>query len=243
MKNNATTQIKSVGYELKGLLVLFALMVFTLAASAQKSAVLAAFSKYGIDQSLLIPGNLKAPDNYAFDLKETTITNGKSKVTVAKFDPSGAVEEQWTVVSIDGKSPSNGDIKTFRKNKTKPEKSDKTDDESYKIEKETADQLVISYKMDAASLSKDAESLKDCRLYMTIDLRTKKLSQIKLLNEKPIKIKILKADKFEMLSKYTFNDQAKHYLPLTEDLNIEAKFMGQPVTVQTITEYSNYTKK
>jgi len=225
------------------LVTLFILLVSALSASAQKSVVLDAFSKHGIDPGILNPVNVRTPDDYAYDLKQTTVTAGKTNVTVARFDPSGPKEEQWTVVSVDGKSPSKGDINSFRKNKAKPQSSEKTDDASYRIEKETADQLVLSYKPDATSLSKETAFLKDCRLYMTVSLKTRKLEQVQALNEKPVKIAILNADQLDLTIKYVMNEEAKRYFPVNDNLNIQAKFLGQKVNVETVTEYSNYTKK
>lgn len=229
--------------QMKTLLILFILVIFTLTASAQKSVALSALSKHGIDAGVLNADNIQKPDGFTFDLKETTIAAGKQSVIMARFDPSGPKEEQWTVVSTDGKSPSKSDIKTFRKNHNTPPANTRADESSYKIEKETSDQLVISYKQDPSSLAKDAAFMKDCRFYMTINLQTKKLEQVQALNEKPLKIKILTAEKFDLVAKYSWNDQAKSYVSVREDLNMSVKFLGQSTSVQTISEYSNYTKK
>ena len=210
---------------------------------AQKSVVLNAFSKYGIDAGILDPANLQQPDDYAYELKQTTITTGKESVLVAKFDPAAAKEEQWRVVSVNGQSPSRSDINGFRKGQHKADGGNRADDASYRIENESADKLVISYKVDAASVPKDAAFMKDCRSYMTINLGNKQLEQIRVINEKPLKIKILNADKFEMVQLYLRNEPSKRYFPLHQNLDIQSRFMGQDVRVQTITEYANYKKK
>ena len=227
---------------LKTSLALVLLALFTFTAAAQKTAVTDAFSKYGLDASILNAENLQQPDNFAYDFKQTTTTAGKVISTVARFDPSGAKDEQWTVISTDGKSPSKSDINTFRKNHSKPAPA-LADESSYKVEKETPDYLVISYKLNPAAADKEAAMLKDCRQYMTVNLKTRKLEKIQTLNEKPFKIKILNAEKFDLVTRYLWNDQAKRYFGINEDLNILAKFMGQAVTIQTVTEYSNYIKK
>ncbi|MBE9602335.1 hypothetical protein [Pedobacter sp. MC2016-24] len=220
----------------------FLLVISAITAAAQKSIVLDAFSKHGIDAGMLNADNVEAPADYAYELKQTTITSAKKNTIVAKFDPSAPKEEQWTVVSVDGKSPSKSDINSFRKNQNKQSTS-QPDETSYRIEKETPDYLVVSFKSDPNTLAKDAAFLKDCRQHMTINLKTKKLEQIQGLNEKPVKINILNADKLDLLIKYSRNDQDKRYFPVNQELNIQAKFLGQAVNVQTITEYSNYTKK
>ncbi|HEY0611822.1 MAG TPA: hypothetical protein VGD35_19255, partial [Chitinophaga sp.] len=152
MKKTTATKLD---HSMRMLLAFFLLVTVTLTASAQKSIVLDALSKYSIDTSIIDAANVKRPDDYAFELKRTTIAAGKEGITIAKFDPSNAVEEQWTVVSIDGKSPSRSETNTFRKNQNKGAGPTKPDETSYKIEKETPEQLIISYKIDPGSLSKD----------------------------------------------------------------------------------------
>lgn len=229
---------------IKSLLVIFLLAVSTYTVSAQKSVVVAALSKHGIDAGILDPQTMQQQDDYAFDLKFTSTTAGKQTVTLAKFDPSNPESERWTVVSVDGKSPSRAEINSFRKNHSKQQPvTTRADDSSYKIDKETADYLLVSYKQDPASTPKDAGFMKDCRFYLTINLKTGKAEQVQAINEKPVKIKILNAEKFELTVKYSWNDQAKRYFTINEDLNMLAKFLGQTTTVETVSEYTNYTKK
>lgn len=230
-------------FSLKAHAVVFLLMVSTFNALAQKATVLASFAKNGIDVGILSAENHQPPENFSYELKQTTITGDVTKNIIAKFDPSSPKPEQWTVTSVDGKSPSRSDINSFRKNQNKEKVTPKTDDATYKIEKETADLLVISYKQIPGNDSKDNAFIKDCRSYMTINLRTKKLDQIQVVNEKPLKINILTAEKFDLVAKYVWNDQAKRYLSSNENLSMHTKFMGQSILVQTISEYVNYTKK
>ncbi|MCV9929732.1 hypothetical protein OIU83_18875 [Flavobacterium sp. LS1R49] len=225
------------------MVTIFLLMMFTFTASAQKSKVMDAFFKYGIDSSILNLEKTKRPDNYAFNFKQTIITSASEVVTIAEFDPGNSKAGCWTVISIDGKAPSKSAINTFRKNQNKPSPIFQIDDASYKIEKETADQLVVSYKLDPSKITKDNGFIKDCRFYMVINLKSKKLDQIQTLNEKPVKVTILTADKFDLVVKYKWDDQAKQYLPVNEKLHMEAKFIGQATNIETITEYSNYIKK
>lgn len=231
------------GNILKTLFALFLWVISTLSVSAQKSAVLDVFSKHGIDAGILDPNYLQQPEDFAYDLRQTTIAGGKETVIEAKFDPAGPKDEQWTVVAVNGKSPSKSDINSFRKNQSKPAESNQADIASYRVEKESSDYLVVSYKPDAASIPRDAAFMKDCRSYLTINLKNKALEQVQVLNEKPVKIKILNAEKFDVVTKYSWNGQAKRYFAMNQNLNILAKFLGQTVTVQTTSEYSGYTKK
>jgi hypothetical protein len=85
--------------------------------------------------------------------------------------------------------------------------------------------------------------MKDCRSYMTINLNTKRVEQVQALNEKPVKIKIINVDKLNIVTKYKWDEQAKRYFTISQNLDMQGKFLGQSVPVQTTTEYSNYVKK
>ncbi|TDQ11253.1 hypothetical protein [Pedobacter metabolipauper] len=227
---------------MKKLFLLTFLNLSVLVSSAQKSVVLDAFKKHGIDPSILDPASKEWPQNYKFDYKYTSVTGDKEKITLAKFDPSKPKEEQWTVISVKGKKPSTSDIKSFRKNQSKSPVSAKTDERTYKIEKENAEYLVITYKQDPASLPAEALFMKDCKLYMIINLKTKRLEKLQSLNEKPLKIKIFNAEKLDLVVKFTYNEQEKRYFTVSEDLNLMVKFLGQLAPMETISEYSNYKK-
>jgi len=243
MKNKTIEKLKSKKIKMKCLLTLFLFISSGLTAFAQKSVVADALSKHGIDQSVLEPANLKVPDDYSYTVKESTTTNGKTKVIVAKFDPAQSGDEQWTVIAVNDNPPSKSDINSFRKAKAKKQTVTKPDDASYKIEKEEADQIVFSYKADASAVPKDAEFLKDCRVFVTINTKTKQPELQQVRNEKPVKLGPLKADRFEVVTNFTKRDPGARYFPTSENVTMESKFLGQAVSVQTANEYSNYTKK
>ncbi|MES2653251.1 MAG: hypothetical protein V4663_16040 [Bacteroidota bacterium] len=228
---------------MKKFLSLTLLLLPFLSTFAQKSVVEKAFIKYGIDSAILDTKTNQRPENYAFDFKYTSISNGKEAVTLANFDPSKPEAERWTVLSIKGKAPSQSEIKTFRKNHNVPQTAAVLSDQrSYKIEKENADILVISYKQDPSTLPAESAFLKDCRLYMTINLKTKRLEKIQSLNEKPLKIKIFNAEKLDLVITFKYNETEKRYFTESEDLNLIVKFLGQLAPMETISEYSNYKK-
>ncbi|MEJ5053838.1 hypothetical protein [Sphingobacterium sp. MYb382] len=228
---------------IKSILTVCFVAVAAMSASAQKSVIEDAFSKYQIDTKLLDAEYLQQPTNYAYDMKQTLSAAGKETVTVATFDPTRPKDEQWNVLSINGKAASKSDVNSFRKTREKPAETNRADDATYKIDKETADYLVISFKLDPSSLPKEASFMKDCRMVMTINLKTKRLEKTQAFNEKPVRIKILTADKFELTVKHVWNDQAQRYFTTGDDLNMLAKFIGQETNVRTTSEYSNFAKK
>lgn len=216
------------------------ILICTMQATAQRSVVTAALSKYGVEPVFLEPANLRTPADRAFDLEESTTTAGKTKVILARFEPAGADHEKWKVTLVDGRTPTRYETNTFRYTRKKPP-VDKPDEATYRIDSETTELLVISYKLEAASIPKDAAVLKDCRVILTVDLRTKRLAQLKLVNERPVKIGPLNASKFEVVTQYTYDKQMGRYLPLKDNMEMEAAFLGRSVTTHIETVYSGYT--
>jgi len=243
MKTTKTTQQK---FRKEVILILAVLTLCVSSAMAQKSAVMHAFSNYNIDAGILNPGRLQQTEDYAFDIKQRTLAGNKEKVIIAKFTPTKTSDERWDVVSVDGKPASKGEISTFRKTQVKQpaNTSDmQTDDGSFRVEKETADYLVVSFKAAEGALAKDAAFMKDCRSYLTINLKTKKLEQTEVLNEKSVRIKGLTAEKFHVVVTYRWDETENRYFITSENVDMTLSIVGQKAAVQTTTEYRNYSKQ
>ncbi|MFD2966337.1 hypothetical protein [Sphingobacterium bambusae] len=213
---------------------------FAQLAQAQKELAMNALTKYGLDKDLINKDYFKQPDNYAYDLEQTTTAANKTTVLLAKYDPQAA--SPWTVLSVDGKAPKKADISAFEKAQAEENERSKPQDASYRVDEETADKLVISYKLDPATLSKELAFMKDCRIYIHISLQSKRLLQSELVNEKPVKIKILTAEKFISTVQYQWDTTAHRYFTLQNEVDMQGKFMGQKVDVHTQAKYSNFKK-
>jgi hypothetical protein len=225
-----------------GFLLIALMIVSAMESLAQKSAVLDAFARYDLNPDMLEAKNLELPDDLSFELKEATITTEKTDVIMASFDYKKPKTEQWTVISVNGESPSKSKTRSFRKNHDRGDRSILYD-ETYKIEKESPEYLVISYKQHPSSNSDDAAYMKDCRLYMTVNLKTKLLEQVQVKNEKPIRIKvIITAEIFDLVTKYAWDERFGRYTTVNRTLNLTADVLGQRAFVQTISDYSNFSK-
>lgn len=227
---------------MKKLLLIFLLSTYAMTGSAQKQAVLELFKKHNIDANILEQQSKPPVDDHSFDLKYNTISQNKEEIILASYDPSKPETDRWMVISVKGKTPTKSELKSFLKNHSKRPVTAKIDEASFLVEKETPEYLVISYKQDPASLPAEAQFMKDCRMHMTINLKTKRMEQIQSLNEKPLKIKIFNAEKLDLVVKFTWNEQEQRYFSESEDMNLIVKFLGQRVPMETISEYSNYKK-
>lgn len=227
---------------MKKLFTVLLLSVSLLSASAQKQAVIDLLKKHHIEASILDQQSKQPVDDHAFDLKYSLINDNKEAITLASYDPSKPESERWTVISVKGKTPGKSDIKSFIKAHSKRPVAVKIDEGSFLVEKETPEYLIVSYKQDPSSLPDEAKFMKDCRMHMTINLKSKRIEQLQSLNEKPLKIKIFNAEKLDLLVKLIWNEQEQRYFTESEDMNLIVKFLGQLAPMETISVYSNYKK-
>ncbi|RQO31130.1 hypothetical protein DBR32_10530 [Taibaiella sp. KBW10] len=208
----------------------------------QKQAVLDAFSTHGLNPDILDQQSKQNPEGCSYDLKVTTSSSAKDKVVVAHHNAGKTGDERWEVLTVNGKTPGKGAIKTFRKEHGQAIRpTTGLDEATLKIEKQNEKELVVSYKMLPAEIPVEASFLKDCRVYLSIDLATKRLTQLQTLNEVPVKIKIFTAEKFDLTVTYRYDETLKKYFPVSEDLNLLIKLLGQLNRMETLSEYANFT--
>src|SRR5712691_314653 len=87
------------------------------------STALAQQSQDELKQRILAQAQSVSPDDYAFTrtVRSEQISNGKTEqhINVEKFDPMKPAEARWTLVSVDGATPSTDALKTFRTDSAK----------------------------------------------------------------------------------------------------------------------------
>lgn len=228
---------------MKRILTLALVLFIGQQAVAQKETVVTALAKYKLDEGILDEKLRTKPTDYSYDLKETVATEGVEKVILGHYDASKPEEDRWTVISSDDQDPTTTEIKRFKKEHGKaPYPPAKIDESSYKVEKDDAGILVVSFKLDPASLVADNAFIKDCRSYLTIDTNTGKITKAESVNEKPLKVKTFNVPVLNTYSELTWNEAEKKYFPKKDNISMTIKLLGQEVATTTIMEYSNFKK-
>lgn len=228
---------------MKKILIQAIILVVGHHAFAQKDAMLTALAKYKLDETILSEKLRVKPTDYSYDLKETVAAEGTEKVVMARYDASKEEANRWTVISVDDQQPTTTEINRFKKEHGKsPYPPAKIDDNSYKVEKDEAGTLVISFKLDPASLVSDNSFIKDCRSYLTIDTKNGKIIKAESVNEKPLKIKAFNVPVLNSYSELTWNETEGKYFPKKDNINTTIKLLGQEIATTTILEYSNFKK-
>jgi len=220
-------------------------LTMSISAFSQNEEVMKKLKEAGITGEIL-SSNLKDSDaEYFYDVKITTVNSSETKVEECKFDPTKEIGKRWILKSVNGGSPSKKDLKNFDKahNTKQPNINGKVDENSWKIEKDDTDYLLVSFKYDKTSLPKKYAFLGDCKGLAHFNKKTKSLEKAEFVNERPVKIKIFNVTKLDMSVKYFYNKDAQTYMVKEEDLDMQVKLLGQLVDINEKSEFSNYKKK
>lgn len=218
-------------------ILLAALLLSTSTVFAQKSAVLQALKKYNVNEDVLstnLKGNL---EKYPHEVQRTVTLNEKDKVYISTFDPNKQDPPQWTLVSVNGKSPSKGEQNAFTKEHDM--KLDfKIDENTLQVAKDDGSVLEINYQYDPTSLDKDHQFLKDCLYTLHINAKTGRLEKMTEINLKDVKIKILKVTKIATTVNYRYIDKDKIYVPTDSYIEVVIRMLGNELPMITAEKYT-----
>lgn len=211
---------------------------------AQKDVVLEKLSAYGITEETLGTGLQDTDATHSFDIDITTNNGTKNIVEEGHFSPLVPVGERWTLKTVNGNVPTKKEHKKFNKahNTKQPDINGEISDDSWSIEKDTEDEIVISFKYNKESLPKKFEFLANCTGKAFISKKTKRLVRASFTNDEPLKVKIFNVSKLEMIVNYHYIKEENLYVMDTQHLDMQVKLLGQLVEVEELNEYYHYKK-
>ncbi len=220
------------------------LLMYSVSAFAQKDTVLEELAVYGITEKTLGTGLQDTDATHSFDINITTNDGTKNIVEEGHFTPEVPVGERWILKTVNGKTPTKKQIKKFSKahNTKQPDINGEVADDSWKIDSDTEDEIIISFKYDKESLPKKFEFLANCTGKAFINKKTKRLEKATFTNDGPLKVKIFNVSKLEMIINYHYIKEENLYVMDTQHLDMQVKLLGQLVEVEELNEYYHYEK-
>lgn len=218
-------------------LILAVLLLSGNALFAQKSAVLQAFKKYNVSEDVLSTNFKVNLEKYTHEVQRTVTLNEKDKVYISAFNPDQQDSLKWTLVSVNGKSPSKGEQKAFVKEHDM--KLDfKIDENTFKVAKDDGNMLEVTYQYDPTSSDKDHQFLKDCLYTLHINAKTGRLEKLTEINLKDLKIKILKVTKMTTVINFKYIEKDKNYVPTDSAIEIVIRMLGNELPMLTSEKYT-----
>lgn len=218
-------------------IILAVLFLSTNVVFAQKATVLQALNKYNVSEDVLSTHLKDNLEKYSHQVQRTVTLNEKDKVFISNFNPSAQDQANWTLATVNGKSPSNAEQKAF--DKEHDLKLDfKIDENTLKVAKDDGNTLEVTFQYDPTSLDADHQFLKDCLYTLHINAKTGKLEKLTEINLKDLKIKILKVTKMATVINYKFLEKDKVYVPTDSYVEIVIKMLGNELPMYTAEKYT-----
>ncbi len=212
---------------------------------AQQKAVEDHLLALGFDPNFLDQTDDKV--HYSFDAlltihSEAEGTDGSSETQTYSYHPKRK-PYHYVLESCNGAKPTREKIDQFNKDHNGDESSadmGKPDPKSMKILKENDSSMVIFFKYLKSSLPHKYKFLKDCEGEIYLDKINKRLTEIKFYNTKPLRIKIFKATKLELIQYLDYMPETNSYVVREESMDLYIKLFGSIIKMNESTVYSNY---
>lgn len=216
----------------------------TTVVQAQKSELEKKLNELGITSGLAF--NDLSGNNSAFSCKATMteITSDKTTVRKASFDPRKEEGSHWTLLSVDGRTPSKKEFKHFNKeyNTSNDNLKAEPDKNSWTIVSEDEHLLVIGLKYNEADLPHKYKFLAECNAEIYVDKEAKRLYKVKFYNTTPLKIKIFNVIKLDMTVELMPAADGSTTLTKDQTIVMDVKMLGQMVEITEETAYYDYKK-
>jgi hypothetical protein len=227
-------------------------LLFSLSGHAQNlSEIEKALTEVGITQNDLnhIADGTEAIKKYTYKVtSEERNSLAENTIKVMRFDPRKAVGEQWELLTVNGKAPTNIEIEAFNKEKNdeddhiEEQEDDLVREEDIWIESKDDKTLVIGFKFNKKKLHHSQKIMKHFHARLTIDKVTKTIADVELYSFEPFTM-LLVMKVQEMTIKLGFKqmpngDELLEYSKAT----INLKILGQEGIGTVNQTYSEYEK-
>ncbi|UXX79159.1 hypothetical protein N7E81_17540 [Reichenbachiella carrageenanivorans] len=208
---------------------------------AQDKPVSVYITQFNVTPADLESGLKDSDATFRFDAKIKTIIAQDTSVQLAAFDPEAPVSEKWVILAKDGEAPTKKEFKTFYKyhNTKKDGVNAKVLADSWAIESEDENSLVVSFQYETSSLPKKYHFLEDTKGLAYINKSANRLTHVIFKNDTPLQVKQYKTNSYELYVKYYYDTQDKVYLIEWEDLTMETS-NGK---IKELSEFNDYRKE
>ncbi|WP_422359736.1 hypothetical protein [Reichenbachiella sp.] len=224
----------------KLLIFTLSLFLFQTVTTAQDKPVSVYMSQFNVTPEDLEAGLKDANASFLFEARVHQIVGQDTTTQLGKFDPKLPVSEKWIILEHDGRAPTKKEYKTFYKNhNTKKDGINASIiADSWEIESEDENLLVVSFMYDEKSLPRKYHFLTDTKGHAHINKKANRLMHVIFKNDTPQKVKQFKVKSYELFMKYYFDTRDKIYLIEWEDLKMETT----DGPMKELTEFFDYRK-
>jgi hypothetical protein len=217
-------------------------------AYGQKDEIDAKLKEYGIPGDYIVNALKDANAEYYFKFKSVTWMPSKQGmeeiVEEGEFDPGLPVGQRWRLLKVNGRQPYSKELKKFNKaqNTLKNNVNTEIDEENYRIEEDNDTEMIISLRYKDETLPQRYTFLSDCSGLAYVDKKKNRLTRIEYRNDYAVRVWNYKATGLSLVQYYTYNEAGNNYFISREEMDLEANYLGQGVSILFDIEYSDYRK-
>jgi len=228
----------------------FFLLLFFIASNtfAQDKSVVSLLKEYNLlGGEFLSTINISNVD-YSFDAlsisknkQEATghQTQNKREFTFNSRKPLG---QKFTLISVDGKTPSKKDIKHFNKEKNSTKEQSKLilAEDNYFIEKNNEEELILGFNIPQEQITSNTAFMAHCTGYIYIDKTSKRINKIVIKSNEAFNLKLFHVTEMNITINIAYNDEYKQYYVSDEDTNMKVLVLGSITDFEIKEVYSNF---
>lgn len=233
--------------KLTTLLIAFSSLLY---ANAQNGSEMEkALAEVGLTQDELnhISDGTEAMKNYAFKVRsEESNSFGDKTIREMAFDPRKPVGNQWTLISVDGKAPTQEQLDAFNKEKNDEDNHiEKQDDDLVQekdvwIEENTTDKLVLGFTFNKKKLHHSQKILKHFKARLTINKKNKSIEDVELYSfESFTMLLVMKIEEMKINLKFKAFENGDELLEKSV-AEMTLKMMGQEGNATVDQTYYDY---
>ncbi len=227
-------------------IILLLSMSFSIKANGNEAELL--LNKYGlkIDSVLNIIDISHPTYSYNSRISNTIHTESNDADTeTAKsysYDASKNIGEQFTLLTVDGASPSKKDIKNFNKEKNKNSNQKKAllKSEDFFIISNDENTAIIGFNMPKEELPSKLAYLAHCTGSIFIDKKTGRITKFEIKSKEPFSMKIFHVNNMFIEINLSYSEELKRYYVIKETAKMEMMIMGVIATSVSIEVFSDF---
>ena len=228
--------------------VLFILLFAITYVNAQEESAISLLKKYGFTgESVLSILDLSSA-RYSFKAQSTTTTSTESggkpsiKEQEYSFDSSKKPGERFTLISVNGKTPTKKDYKRFNKQKNQVSESKKTQlsDDDFFVASNDENQVVIGFNIPADKVNPKIAFMAHCNGYITIDKKSKLVTKIQIKSKEAFNIKVFHVTSMLIDIELSYDENSGQYYATKESSETKALVMGSTTTIRTEDIFSDF---
>ena len=228
--------------------LIFIVAITTSVISFAQNSVNEILKQYGFKTENVFSILDNSKSNYSFNVKGSSHTysdaNKTDKTTnrVYHFDNNKTEGQKFSLISVEGSTPTKRQIKHFNKEKNKISESEmKLTEKDFFVKTDDEKMLVIGFNMPKEELPSKIAFMSHCTGFLYIDKQSEKITKIEIKSKEAFSMKIFHITELNLTVSLAYNDDKNLYYITKEETNTKVLILGSITNIDNEEIYSDFT--